>query len=464
MPLPLACARFSREARIVVFPSGTLTVERGGGLQLWAAVTGSGAGNQMITWSVTGTENLEETAIDEDGFLRVARDEAAENLTVQAVSAANPALSNTAEVGVVDRAVTLSRVESVRNADGTTYRLVFYFNRDIDGLREDDFTFAPKKALEIHGGFTKVEGAVGVYTVDVVVTQPGTVVVKVVKEGYETAFNEVAVAYLNVVDPVTASIKEKFGVTKDGKDGVTDTFNALRQYIQGGGLAPSSTVIRLGDWIDLEGGLTVDAYPGEDGSGGGGFSYSGPSEDTRLIVVGINSFQSGRGTFPGGDGTTVDGTTQNGQTDGQYTIIENDATPHVVFHFQGIPVERRMNPTNINVGGYRDSEMRQYLLQKFLPGLIDATGIPQDALWAPLRYVSTKGSGDTAIQDALWLPTEREMSQNGKDSDFDTGLYSDTTDETAANQARFEYYTNNIVRTKHGTSRYWEASPYAASV
>jgi hypothetical protein len=263
------------------------------------------------------------------------------------------------------------------------------------------------------------------------------------------------------------SIKAKFGVTLPGKEGVSRTFKELSAYLKTDGFAyPDTNVINLGDYIDLDGGITVEAYPGQDGNGGGDFSYSGASDYTRLIVVGINSFQPGRGTKPNNAGTTV-----YGETDGEYTVVTNNIVnrvvrPHVVFQFQNLPVLRRMNQGDTNAGGYRDSEMRQYLLDNFLPGLKNA-GVPEDALWGPTRFVSTMGSDNTAISDVLWLPTEREMFQNGVDS-WGHGLFSDTVNETAANQARLEYYMDDNSRKKQfdGEEKcwgYWEASPYVAA-
>jgi hypothetical protein len=96
--------------------------------------------------------------------------------------------------------------------------------------------------------------------------------------------------------------------------------------------------------------------------------------------------------------------------------------------------------------------MRQYLLEKFLSDLTATAGIPEDVLWAPLRYTSTNESGDTAIQDKLWLSTEWELFQNGNASISDT----------AANQTRLEYYTNNSSLEKRRfddvLGGYWEAN------
>jgi hypothetical protein len=277
------------------------------------------------------------------------------------------------------------------------------------------------------------------------------------------------------------SIKEKFGVTLEGTAGVNAAFLELSAYIQGGGLSsPGDTVIQLGDWIDLEGGLTVDAYGTVnvyammDDTGAFDITPSSPPFDDyegkllRLIVVGINSFHSGRGVKA--DETKI--STVNGEDNGQYTIQDNDDTPHVVFQFQDIPVFRRMDDSGSNAGGYRDSEMRKYLLNgtnyddvariSFLAGLENA-GVPEAVLWAPKCYVSARITYDAAhlapIEDVLWLPTAREMLGSSGCS---------TADETAENQAWFEYYDSPVKRKKHDSSSllypYWEASQLAASV
>jgi hypothetical protein len=278
-------------------------------------------------------------------------------------------------------------------------------------------------------------------------------------------------------DDIENSIRTKLGVTATGKDGVTATFTKLHEFIEGGGLTAVQTTIKLGDWIDLAGGLTVQAYGGTDGNGGGAIDETTgknyfvepvqPPFDgyrgrrLRLIVVGINSFNE----------------------------KNNNNTPHVVFQFQNLPVSRRMNPTKTNAGGYAASEMRRYLTTveddnesgKFLAGLQDA-GVPVGVLWAPTRSVST-GSGTeiTTITDLVWLPTEREMVYNGASryGDHTYGPYANTA-ETADTQARLEYYSgtddSNLAVSAHTESngkrvkytpqvefRYWTASPYASN-
>jgi hypothetical protein len=254
--------------------------------------------------------------------------------------------------------------------------------------------------------------------------------------------------------PVTGAasqqnIKYKFEGSKGktGKPGVEAAFKELSAFIQGGGLANNPGVIQLGHYIDLEDGLSVAAY-GE-GENTGEFSFSDYStkegkpwdkpikatNDTnnkdrgqlnRLIVVGINSFQSS-------------------PEDGEYKYPDGEeAPPHVVFQFQNIPVSRRMNPADDTPGGYGASEMRKYLTPvgtdsesgKFLAGLIDA-GVPEGVLWEPKRVMSKGPSGGTVtIEDKLWLPTEREM--------FGRREISYDADETASNQARLAYYVGGL--------------------
>jgi hypothetical protein len=234
------------------------------------------------------------------------------------------------------------------------------------------------------------------------------------------------------------SIKEKLGITtEDGTiPAVTDTFNALHEFIKAGGLTNENTkeMIKPGDYIDLEGGLTVAAYP--DADGGGDFTYPGTSTNTRLIVVGINSFKTD--------------TTVNENYVYPKASEEDDPPSHVVFQFQNIPVEHRMNAedstgASTNAGGYPASEMRKYLTPvdqvdgsgNFLAGL-EKAGVPVEVLWGPSRVMSTKG-GTKTINDLLWLPTEREM-YGSKTHSFN--------DETKQNQPRLAYYGDDSFREK----------------
>jgi hypothetical protein len=239
------------------------------------------------------------------------------------------------------------------------------------------------------------------------------------------------------VNPNSQSIKAKFGVTLTGTAGVNAAFKELSAFIKNEGLTNQSGVIKLGDYIDLEGGLVIAA----------GYTFSSNNVPawnneltgshgklSRLIVVGINSFQS----VPSG-----------------YQYPEPTPPQHVVFQFQNITHDHRMNAYDGNAGGYAVTEMREYVRGYFLAGLIDA-GVPDEVLWPPARMVSARPDIGTSvdpaeIQDKLWLPTAWEM---GSATNY-------ILDETAANQARLEYYKDDSSRVKYGTSGakpYWLAS------
>jgi hypothetical protein len=256
-------------------------------------------------------------------------------------------------------------------------------------------------------------------------------------------------AVVLVVNPSTKSIKEKFGIETEGTTAVTKTFNALHEFIKAGGLTNENTssVIQLGDWIDLEGGLEIaanyDAGFDSDKVTDWDTPIEGHGNLSRLIVVGINSFQN------------------SSESDGYKYPDEEDTPPaHVVFQFQNIPHRHLMSTKydGSSAGGYPESHMKEYLEGYFLPGLITA-GVPAAVLWPPARKVATRvqsssEQGDflAQIKVKLWLPTAWEMAG---------GTTNNVNDEAAVNQTWLKYYADDGKRIKYGTSaaaRYWLAS------
>jgi hypothetical protein len=269
-----------------------------------------------------------------------------------------------------------------------------------------------------------------------------------------------------------------------GADRVSAVFNTLHAYLQdpavhrqaltaaAGYVVPG---VALGDWVDLPS-LSVAEYKRSDSSAiADAFTASNIAVPNgtllRLIVVGNNSFHS-RETYNLGSAVSPEAKTWN------------DATPHLVFQFQNIPGTARMQ-TEGDGGGYTLSGMRSYLVPteddpnsgKFLDGLKNA-GVPEDRLFAPKRYVTNNGkrydddTGDSdlaagvdEIEDTVWLPTEREL--------FGVPDASNEAYETAANQARLEYYSGadedeaNAKRVKYtgggNAGSYWGASPGQAN-
>jgi hypothetical protein len=220
--------------------------------------------------------------------------------------------------------------------------------------------------------------------------------------------------------------------------GVTAAFDAVHAFLQicntgsvAGRRERIAQRIMPGDWIDLPH-LTVLGDAGGGAINTDNTDLGGNGKLLRLIVVGIDSFAA----------------------------TNRDAPAHVVFQFQNLPAEHRMNASDTNSGGYKESEMRRYLTGSFLRGLL-AAGIPEGVLYAPTRYIANGGlrtSAGDALADWLWLPTEQEL--------FGQRVYSNETREPAANQARLEYYEGNGQRMKYranGPVWWWEASPSSDS-
>jgi hypothetical protein len=347
--------------------------------------------------------------------------------------------------GNTDNSVAIAFLSaSVEDTQEGGSRLSLVFDRVIDGLAADDITvktgyeglFADELAVPETDGDTEPETEADTKTVTYTLTlagaeKSGWITVGAGKSGYRiTPATQTVRLYKGVPENGAGgmtSIKQKFAVTEEGKDGVAAVFTELHKYIQNGGLG-ASTVIRTGDWIDLEGGLAVEAYAGY-----GEFSAANAAivpqsppftgyegRKLRLIVVGINSFI---------------GRNDNG-----------NATPHVVFQFQNLPASRRTHSAESNIG-YGETEMRMYLTPvagddnsgTFYTGLLEA-GIPEQVLWAPIRYVSKRTAAEK-ITDLVWLPTEWEM--------FGQRTFSYEAHETSGNQVKLEYYSGDPQRIKY---------------
>jgi hypothetical protein len=390
------------------------------------------------------TPNPIELTTDTPVTLTVAEGETATKLSVKAAATVSgKTVSKTVEIPINGGGLTIQPGTAVSR--GGKRQFTAYYDRDA-------LTSGVTWIVSGQNGETAITVS-GYLSVDA----DETAKTLTVKASYNSEYE--ANIIIQVTDPASGnppsnnggkSLKETFGIpdTDDKVQDVTNTFSAVHNFIQNGGLSPEQTTIQLGDWIDLEDGITVADY-NEEGAfsytaekavepvtwtvtnATGQFSMFSPRDKEprgtwcRLIVVGINSFNA----------------------------VNGNNTPHVVFQFQNIPVYRRMNPTDTNAGGYRDSEMRRYLTDvaedgnngKFLEGLKNA-GVPvETALWAPKRIVSVK-NGQGVIEDLLWLPTEREL--------FGSGTWSVSADETEGNQARLEYYTDKDSLAKF-CAKFW---------
>jgi hypothetical protein len=206
----------------------------------------------------------------------------------------------------------------------------------------------------------------------------------------------------------------KFGV--DSPNQTTEIFNVLHEYIESGQLdGGNPRGLRVGDYYDLPH-LTIAGDVAADPVFINNTLIQDGTGALRLVVAGINSFEG----------------------------INGNTGSHLVFQFRNAVVSRRMNATNTNEGGYAESEMRAYLRDYFLPGLI-AAGIPQDRLWNPSRVIAKGGeeAGADTVADYLWLPTALEMNVLRINEllgfpDYNDNLIKEA--ETRENQALLEYY------------------------
>jgi hypothetical protein len=289
------------------------------------------------------------------------------------------------------------------------------------------------------------------YSGPILLTQPALIKAVAVKEGMRES--RYLTASFRILRRTGASIKDNFGVEAAGKAGVNDTFYAVHEYLRGkkASQLASDNLIQLGDYIDLEGGLTVEPTAenpagGDDANNGAvnaaNTPVNGGANGTllRLIVVGLNSFNA----------------------QGQYTGNGNGESAHLVFQFQNVPARHRMTVNRLNYSGYESSEMRAYITGNFYRGLISA-GVPDSVIWAPKRIVAAGGNGSGAtrqIEDKLWLTTGSEVYGSGSGP------------ETEQNQAHFEYYSPpvgppwNLLLVKYTVAgsdvTYWQASPYTS--
>ncbi|GMO41351.1 MAG: hypothetical protein Ta2B_21170 [Termitinemataceae bacterium] len=247
------------------------------------------------------------------------------------------------------------------------------------------------------------------------------------------------VGYIVATNSTEPDLSKKFSITVNGSptaEEVTATFTAMHNYIVvkfTTSTDADDTDIHLGDYIDLPF-LNVAGDEGNETNADNGYINATNTDCTngkllRLIVVGINSFN------PGG------------------TPINDNDTPHIVFHFQNVPGKHSMNATNSNLTGYLNSAMRTYISGKFLLGLKNA-GVPDSVLWAPSRRVASNGYSTSSdiVEDKLWLPTEMELWGS---------YYSVSGAETNGNQASLrDFYTDDNTRKKYGAdTAYSLASP-----
>lgn len=228
------------------------------------------------------------------------------------------------------------------------------------------------------------------------------------------------IARKNEIDEVTShgdsttgrSLLKVLGVTT-----VNAAFEALHEKCNGEGEADFSGLM-VGDYIDLPS-LTVN-----------GTTYTNNSayQNLRIVISGFNHYK--------GCGSTEN--TKN----------------HILWTFRNCVLQRQMNSSDTNTGGYPSSAMKTYLDGYFATGLKAAIG---DYLYTFQRGISKKGS-TTWSSETVFLPTEVEV--------FGTPTYSD--DQNAYNtNIQFPIFRNSSfyrVKKYNGFRQWWWlGSPHASN-
>ncbi|MDR2150142.1 MAG: DUF6273 domain-containing protein [Spirochaetaceae bacterium] len=153
---------------------------------------------------------------------------------------------------------------------------------------------------------------------------------------------------------------------------------------------PNFSGLALGDYID---GIDLSAIPAEN-SGTAGQPWNDTYKNNRIVIAGFNTYK--------------------GMGDAE------NAKNHILFTFRDIPLNKCMNSSNDNTGGYRESELRAFLEGMYGNGTGDKSGVTTAAfmnalkaqignyLYSIRKLHSTKSSNVWSTY-TVWLPSEIEV-------------------------------------------------------
>ena len=217
----------------------------------------------------------------------------------------------------------------------------------------------------------------------------------------------------------TGSTEGRNLLTVLGVTTVAEAMEVLHERCNGKGVADFSGLM-IGDYLDLPS-LTVD---------GTTYTWNATYQNLRIVISGFNHY-------------IHCGNTENTKN-------------HILWTFKNVVLQRRMNSSDTNTGGYNASAMKTYLDGVFALGLGSALG-SSDYLYTISRAISKKGSTEW-VRNTVFLPTEVEVfgvstygdDQNGWNTNIQYPIYRDSS-----------YYRCK----KYNGSRawWWEATPYASN-
>jgi hypothetical protein len=184
---------------------------------------------------------------------------------------------------------------------------------------------------------------------------------------------------------------------------------------------PDFRGIMIGDYLDLaslDDGSTI-------------YTWNPDYKNLRILVSGFNIYKGAADT--------------------------ENVKNHILFTFRNCVLERQMNGSDTNAGGYAASAMKSYLDGVFALGLKQAIGGGNaDYLYPVYRLLSTKGSW-AWNQNTVFLPTEYEV--------FGAPVWSEV-GHGGGFQSQYPIFRETVYKGKRlNGSRmwYWLGSPSASS-
>ena len=204
-----------------------------------------------------------------------------------------------------------------------------------------------------------------------------------------------------------------------GKTTVAEVMEILHNKCNGEGKADFSGLM-IGDYLDLPS-LTV---------GGTTYTWNANYQNLRIVISGFNHYI--------------------------YCGYQNENKKnHILWTFRNVVLQKRMNATSTNEGGYNASELKKYLDEVFAAGLGNALG-SSGYLYTIIRAISKKGSTEF-VTNTVFLPTEVEV--------FGVPTYGD--DQIAWNtNIQYPIYRDSSfyrVKTYNGVRAWWWEGTPAAS-
>ena len=217
----------------------------------------------------------------------------------------------------------------------------------------------------------------------------------------------------------TGSTEGRNLLTVLGVTTVAEAMEVLHERCNGEGVADFSGLM-IGDYLDLPS-LTVD---------GTTYTWNATYQNLRIVISGFNHY-------------IHCGNTENTKN-------------HILWTFKNVVLQRQINSSDTNTGGYNASAMKTYLDGVFALGLGSALG-SSDYLYTISRAISRKGSTEW-VRNTVFLPTEVEV--------FGVATYGDDQNAWNTNIQYPIYRDSSYYRCKkYNGSRawWWEATPNASN-